>query len=123
MTVRRGVSGVANCGERPDRRQPQAESSIDRAGAQAGAYSDIDTRHDAEAELSRQLGNAVLKHLAVACLPASLALPRRPNLDDEDVETLTKRLTPTLGFYVVLNYLVIALFILVTAQRTPAPTE
>ena len=49
--------------------------------------------------------------------------PGRPNLDDEDVKTLTKRLTPTFGVYVVLNYLVIALFILVTAQRIPAPTE
>jgi hypothetical protein len=42
---------------------------------------------------------------------------------DEDVKTHTKRLTTTLGVYVVLNYLVIALFILLTAQRIPAPIE
>ncbi|HSE44259.1 MAG TPA: TMEM175 family protein [Gemmatimonadales bacterium] len=59
-----------------------------------------------------------------------------PNLADEDVKTLTKRLTPTLGFYVlmilvglflpiaaVLGYLALALFILVpfsTIRRRPS---
>ena len=58
----------------------------------------------------------------------------RPDLADEDVKTLTKRLTPTLGVYVVMivvglflpvvavfGYLAIALFILV--PFTPFGTE
>ena len=54
-----------------------------------------------------------------------------PDLADEDVKTLTKRLTPTLGVYVLLilvglflpivavsGYLVLALFILIRSARS-----
>jgi uncharacterized membrane protein len=60
----------------------------------------------------------------------------RPDLADQDVKTLTKRLTPTLGVYVavillglflptvaVLGYLVLALFILIRSAPSSPPAK